>query len=1335
MAIILAAGAVLSVGSVAVTQSVSQAGDVHVGTIDLTKAYVSENHILQRLGIEVARNSKVTQMSDAAIYRGLMEGKIDLGSVLALPQDVGAKDFEGTFSTPPQVMTLGHLAVSACVSTKRPVSHLTVEQVGRIISGEITDWQQLGAGGGKINPITDQRAIELIAAVTGIKPAKNLRKIDEGRKAIAIVGDADVVLTSSELSDLDFSKMERVALVPIGSDKDNAMLPSLANIQNGSYPLARPWRLILRPDAPKTAAKVMAVLADVEKGGDFDPFLRFWLVHPAASPISNHIRIGSIGWQDELAAAAKAYHAKHPEVTITFSKDYLNVPTRLLRGEIDLANYTGEFLDHVGGPDYQKFGKGFPEESVERTIGYWPLAVAVHPANPMKSITVEQLRRLLSDPDARWPDIGRATDGRIRLYTYEASAIARALGSGEGSESSSEPLSLRGADKHRLGVTLPDRGIPNLADDPDGIAIWYHDKKLAASGYKILPVIANAENQAISPTDTAALASGRYVLRTPLKILIRASAQSQVKAFVDWLSTADAAEAFKSAADDRSSSRWPAAHVSEADSAVASRPALRQAATTASAATSAGSVDGAVAVLPTEPLSTVFRMANPSHHAAYERAITDAIQADGQLKIVDRTQLSRVLNERQMQVLGLEDRPAKPIVSADVLVISHLVTEDLKTFLRIRATHGPTGGLLGELKLPINPADPATFDPPLDQAVRRWWPEVLGRLRDSRDKPSWAVLDVYPSTLELLEASDALRAALQTSLAEERLVFAPGDSTFDDAQQEMLLRILGLASPTGGRFTPAADYIVDARLLSPYKLELRLRNAALKVLAEETFSGDAQALQTAAKGWLSRQIAANPRRPIASSMPAGDIDEWARQQAGVELDIWRQLKTRAGVRAREAGIDRLRDSQVRALTAAAVAHARRAAQLDPTNEEAAYEAIPALTDFMVSWTTSVENTISLPAYVAPLERFLQAFPRSRYYGEILYRHATTCVYAGSRDKFPTGANARLRISLMRHGLDSYARYMELYRIQGSPSPEHQAVMCFEHYLYHVQTYVELAQASELELDGIVADWSRRFDGYPDKAVHSDFVRLVILKHKKDRQGFIDVLTKMQQRWPDPKNPQWLHMTDSVDRMIFALFRSVDSSTSSFQLWHRGLRGIGDIPKVGYKLQDDEPHFGNVMLLFRFPSEAAGLREAFRQAGEAYRKKQPNVRLSLISSPNLLKAVEEQHGIIVIMGDVPAVDLTPLAEIYRTKDLPLRRFGSYSPTPGSPARALSLLMPPARGGGDVLDDFLRFLQTPAGQDVLAKHGIRQPADAAASRPQDLNVKETLDVKHPASAASN
>jgi hypothetical protein len=1061
----------------------------------------------------------------------------------------------------------------------------------------------------------------------------------------------------------------------------------------------------------------------------------------ADAPTRWHICVGSAGWQDELAAAAKAYQKQHPEVTITFSNDYLNVAARLLHGEIDLANYTGDLQDHTGGPDIQKFSKGFPGESIERTIGYWPLAVVVPPGNAMASITMVQLHRLMTDPNARWADIGRPSDGRIRFYLYHSGEVQAAIAGydlaansngGPRRTSHEEQMEFaRAWNRHRVGAKLPDRGIPDLTDDPDGIAIWYHDKKLAASGYKILPVVAGSENRAYAPTDTAAVASGRYVLRTPLKVLIRASAPAHVKAFVEWLSTPEAAAAFKSGAEDTRHTRWPVAHVSEAANAPCSAPAGQHAAARPSVGGFDGTIAGAVAICPIQPLSTVFRMADRSHHAAYEKAIDDAIEADGRLKVVDRTQLSRVLDERRLQILGLDDAPGKPIVSADVLVISYVVTENLKTFLRIRAIHGPTGGVLSELKLPIDPAAPARFDPPLENSVRRWWPEVLGRLRDSRLKPSWVVLDVYPLSPDQLKPADALREALQSSLAADRSVFAPGDSALDDAQQEMLLRMLGLASPTGGRFAPTADYLVDARLLEGGKLEVRLRDAALKVMAEETFSGDADSLHPAATAWLKRQIAANPHKPTAATLPAGVIDEWARRQARVELEIARKLCARAGWR-----YDKSRQrwdvplttpanpEESSALRTAANRHARRAAQLDPTNEEAAYEAIPTLLGLMESWTAGDENAISLPTYVAPLERFLQAFPRSKHYEEILYRHAAACVYTGSRDRFPVGTDAAVRLALIRRGLESYARYMELYRIKGTPSPDYQAVMCFDHYLYHLQTYINVGDPPEKELESIVADWSRRFDSHVEKAVHSDFVRLIVLNHKRDRAGFIELLTKMQQRWPDPKHPQWEQGKSIVDRMISSLFAGVDSSNSSFQLWHRGLRGIGDIPKKGYREEEDKPKY-RAALLFGCP-EAGTIPEALRAAGEQYRKLQPGVEVAFWAGipgkkMTYLTAAEDRL-ILIVAGPLTDSDRKALEELYCGK-LSMRRIGYFRGRDNAAPREVSILLPPGRGKSEVLDDFLHFLETPAGSKALADHGVYPSADAPASQPATQPAQAT------------
>jgi hypothetical protein len=293
--------------------------------------------------------------------------------------------------------------------------------------------------------------------------------------------------------------------------------------------------------------------------------------------------------------------------------------------------------------------------------------------------------------------------------------------------------------------------------------------------------------------------------------------------------------------------------------------------------------------------------------------------------------------------------------------------------------------------------------------------------------------------------------------------------------------------------------------------------------------------------------------------------------------------------------------------------------------------------------------------------------------------------------------------------------MELYRIKGTPSPDYQAIMCFAHYLYHLQTYITVADPSDKELEAIVADWSRRFDSHLDKTVHSDFVRLLVLNHKKDRAGFIERLTKMQQRWPDPKHPQWEQNISKVNELIANLFQDVSSSNSSFYLWTRGLRGIGDIPKVGYKPQDDKLRYRS-FLAFACPQEVARVKDAIRQAGEAYKKEQPRVSLGFLGVPHtLLQAVERHHALTMILGRVPAEDLKALKELYRGGNLPLQRIGYFRGPGNAASQEVSILLPPGRGNSEVLDDFLRFLKTPEGQKALADHGVYPSADASTSQP--------------------
>jgi hypothetical protein len=101
------------------------------------------------------------------------------------------------------------------------------------------------------------------------------------------------------------------------------------------------------------------------------------------------------------------------------------------------------------------------------------------------------------------------------------------------------------------------------------------------------------------------------------------------------------------------------------------------------------------------------------------------------------------------------------------------------------------------------------------------------------------------------------------------------------------------------------------------------------------------------------------------------------------------------------------------------------------------------------------------------------------------------------------------------------------------------------------------------MDQIVADWSARFDARTDGAPHSDFVRLWILQYKVDKPAYLALLTELQQRWPDPNHPQWKYTTHHINEALSRMFDIGGSDKSSFQLWERGLRGIGDLPCIGY----------------------------------------------------------------------------------------------------------------------------------------------------------------------------
>jgi ABC-type phosphate transport system substrate-binding protein len=302
-----------------------------------------------------------------------------------------------------------------------------------------------------------------------------------------------------------------------------------------------------------------------------------WAVASAAAPelaagpaagAGGPIRIGLPRFRCELQAAAEAYAKLHPEVNVIFGEEPSKARREFLAGRLDVLGYESDlfYQDQASSDELQEYGKTHSKPPQERTVAYWPYAVAVHPTNPMKAITVAQLRQLFFNPEARWPHLGRSTDGRIRLYVVDSRRIAQTLVA-PGKEREAQQLSSRAVSKHRVPTPtiIGDAIYKAMADDKDGIVVWMHSNQLADIGFKNLPIVGAPGKPGALPTDVAAVASGRYPLRLPLRVATHPEAPEHVQAFVAWLQTPQAAEAMASAQISRDNFPSPIAHVSMAE--------------------------------------------------------------------------------------------------------------------------------------------------------------------------------------------------------------------------------------------------------------------------------------------------------------------------------------------------------------------------------------------------------------------------------------------------------------------------------------------------------------------------------------------------------------------------------------------------------------------------------------------------------------------------------------------------------------------------------------------------------------------------------------------------
>jgi len=198
----------------------------------------------------------------------------------------------------------------------------------------------------------------------------------------------------------------------------------------------------------------------------------------------------------------------------------------LINGTVDLANTSRKMKQKE--IDLAK-SKGI--DPIEHVVGFDALAVYVHPSNPIKSITLEQLAAIYGEKGTtvNWSQMNMtipgAVDGKIirvsrqnnsGTYAYFKKAVL-----GKGNEYKLGSLDMHGS-----------KDVVDLVSKTPG-AIGYSGLAYTTPEVKMVPVLTK-EGTPITPS-TATAADGTYPIARPLLMYTAGQPTGKVKTYLDWI--------------------------------------------------------------------------------------------------------------------------------------------------------------------------------------------------------------------------------------------------------------------------------------------------------------------------------------------------------------------------------------------------------------------------------------------------------------------------------------------------------------------------------------------------------------------------------------------------------------------------------------------------------------------------------------------------------------------------------------------------------------------------------------------------------------------------------
>lgn len=199
----------------------------------------------------------------------------------------------------------------------------------------------------------------------------------------------------------------------------------------------------------------------------------------------------------------------------------------LLEGKADIAMASRELLPKE---DEKAAKKGL--ELVERLIGYGGVVIVVNPANPVKSLSVGQVRKILTGDISRWDEVGGRNEfiSVVRIDETHPGTLIFMVDDflqGKSFTNKAAMVSSFPAVMNKVATTPSAIGFVRIRD-----AIESPIAKKAP--VKIVDIKKTAGLAAVAPSRTT-VADGSYPIRRPYYLFYTKKASGDVAKFADFL--------------------------------------------------------------------------------------------------------------------------------------------------------------------------------------------------------------------------------------------------------------------------------------------------------------------------------------------------------------------------------------------------------------------------------------------------------------------------------------------------------------------------------------------------------------------------------------------------------------------------------------------------------------------------------------------------------------------------------------------------------------------------------------------------------------------------------